>query len=926
MSWRVVRGDCIQAMAAMEPESVHAVVCDPPYGLEFMGREWDRLTYAGGNPSMKTGDRPIDERDGDTWQPGSAYGARQKNPRCRNCGKLARGNGACKCPTPDLDTRHAEGGFQMQAWHERWAREALRVLKPGGALLAFGGPRTIHRLVSGIEDAGFEIRDMLSWNFGSGFPKSLNLDGGLGTALKPAWEGITLARKPLAGTVAANVVAHGTGALNIDATRIGTDESLGRFNNAKPAEHRVPDSGPNAKNLGRMQSEAAWIDNSTGKGRWPANVLLSHSEGCNGECVPDCPVRLLDEQTGELGASRFFYVAKASAAERSAGLDGEGVIEGARRNVHPLGRRSSRSTRCAGLSGSSPRPAASCWRASTSSASSASPNTRTSRRPGSGGGSSIRRACRWRWRWRRTVCGGRWRTRARCRCSISSADSAVVAGVVENPRAQAAKTLLRAQRDPVWFCRNVLGVHLVSYQARILQDFLTHSRVTVRSANGVGKTRTAAYAALWVLFAFPDSRVITTANTWPQIERMLWHEINQVYRRSAFPLGGRCLKTALELDDGRYAIGLASDENRAENFAGHHAPNLLLIYDEASGIRAPIFEAGEGYMTTEGADGAGFGARQLLIGNPTRPGGQFYLSHHKQRALYAVHHISAFDTPAFTGEPCPPDVLARLPTRQFIEGRRQAWGEQSPMYDVRVMGNFPRESEKTVIGLGAIEDAQARELVADPTRVPTVLGCDVARFGDDETVIARRTGMRLRIRQTHTGKDVVWTSGALIEEARALPPNHVRIVVDDSGVGGGVTDIVRAYVRDNHLPWVVQAFNAGERARTVDPATGLPAFPNQRSESWFGMAAMMPDLDLDEDEQLAADLSSPVYSYTHPHLQRVVERKEVTKKRLGRSPDRADAAILTTIPPVGQIHTTHEADAVRRPRGSIMGNVLTEKW
>src|SRR5690606_17682322 len=100
----------------------------------------------------------------------------------------------------------------------------LRVLKPGGHLLAFGGSRTWHRLQSGIEDAGFEIRDSIAWLYGSGFPKSRNLDGdweGWGTALKPAFEPIVMARKPLVGTVAANVLAYGTGALNIDATRIG---------------------------------------------------------------------------------------------------------------------------------------------------------------------------------------------------------------------------------------------------------------------------------------------------------------------------------------------------------------------------------------------------------------------------------------------------------------------------------------------------------------------------------------------------------------------------------------------------------------------------------------------------------------------------------------------------------------------------------
>lgn len=167
---RLYLGDCLDVLAEMEPESVDAVVCDPPYGLEFMGKEWDSFaTYAGGNPNMKPQGATVGESSGVT------YGYRAKNPRCTRCGKLKRGNGACKCPEPRWDTRTSESAFAFQSWSAEWATEALRVLKPGGHLLAFGGTRTFHRLTCGIEDAGFEIRDCLSWLYGSGFPKSLDV-------------------------------------------------------------------------------------------------------------------------------------------------------------------------------------------------------------------------------------------------------------------------------------------------------------------------------------------------------------------------------------------------------------------------------------------------------------------------------------------------------------------------------------------------------------------------------------------------------------------------------------------------------------------------------------------------------------------------------------------------------------------------------
>lgn len=228
-------------------------------------------------------------------------------------------------------------GFMGRAWDasvpHAWAVEALRVLKPGGHLLAFGGTRTYHRLTCGIEDAGFEIRDCIAWLYGSGFPKSLNIGDGRGTALKPAYEPCVVARKPLRGTVAANVQQYGTGALNIDACRIGSETI---------AQHGRSDS-PNVAMSGRNYAESAGREWS---GRWPANVVLDEEAAA-----------MLDAQSGERGgsgmasgptlrdgnlsvargkfnglaadlepafygdtggASRFFYTAKASRSEREA--------------------------------------------------------------------------------------------------------------------------------------------------------------------------------------------------------------------------------------------------------------------------------------------------------------------------------------------------------------------------------------------------------------------------------------------------------------------------------------------------------------------------------------------------------------------------------------------------------------------------------
>lgn len=224
MSWRVIEGDCLEVMAGMGPESIDAVVTDPPYGLGFMGKQWDA--------------RP-----------------------------------------PGVE----------------WAEECLRVLKPGGHLLAFGGTRTYHRLACAIEDAGFEIRDCLAWLYAQGFPKSRNISGefkGWGTALKPAHESIVMARKPLVGAVASNMAEYGTGALNVDGCRIEASEPILSHGGAGNVATYSEWDRQYEKGSGREYREG---------GRWPANVAL-------------------DEDTaGAFKESRFFYCAKASRRERGEG-------------------------------------------------------------------------------------------------------------------------------------------------------------------------------------------------------------------------------------------------------------------------------------------------------------------------------------------------------------------------------------------------------------------------------------------------------------------------------------------------------------------------------------------------------------------------------------------------------------------------------
>ncbi len=297
MSMRILQGDCREVLKTLPDCSVDSIVTDPPYHLT-------------------TGK------------------------------KGGTGEASASLKTPHGRAR-VTTGFMGMTWDggdvaqdpAMWA-ECLRVLKPGGYLLAFSGTRTYHRMAVAIEDAGFEIRDQIGWAFGSGFPKSHNGPWG-GTALKPAWEPVCMARRPLIGTVEANWREHGTGALNIDASRIAADGEVRAPITGKggmPARHSVDEP-----------REAGPVSQPHDLGRWPANLIHDGSDevlaAFPAQAGAAAPVhkRNADKFRGTYGAfagnvdeagskfhgdtgsaARFFYCAKADRADRNEGLGAGG--------------------------------------------------------------------------------------------------------------------------------------------------------------------------------------------------------------------------------------------------------------------------------------------------------------------------------------------------------------------------------------------------------------------------------------------------------------------------------------------------------------------------------------------------------------------------------------------------------------------------
>jgi DNA modification methylase len=322
----VHHGDCLEVLRTLPDESVHAVVTDPPYGIRFMGQAWDGADI---ETVVARGRETNPMPDGVGGPRGGYRSAAAEAGRYNQSGAANRA---------------------FQAWCESWAAECLRVLKPGGHLLASGSPRTAHRLSAGIEDAGFEIRDSIAWLYGSGFPKSLDIGKvlaewkGWGTALKPGFEPITVARKPFPGTVADNVSEHGTGAMNIGGTRIAHANAADLAESEAKNRHATFGSGPRGNKVYNADNRARGDggDYSGAAGRWPTNVALDQVQAdeldrqsgmqTDGVAVnrnrgDERPMnvagapRKVGEKIdvgygGKGGASRFFYVAKAPASER----------------------------------------------------------------------------------------------------------------------------------------------------------------------------------------------------------------------------------------------------------------------------------------------------------------------------------------------------------------------------------------------------------------------------------------------------------------------------------------------------------------------------------------------------------------------------------------------------------------------------------
>lgn len=442
--------------------------------------------------------------------------------------------------------------------------------------------------------------------------------------------------------------------------------------------------------------------------------------------------------------------------------------------------------------------------------------------------------------------------------------------------------------NPVAFFEDVLGMVPDSWQNKVLNDLATHPKVSVRSGQGVGKTALEAGAILWFLTCRPYSKVIATAPTMQQLYDVLWAEIAKWLNDSFIKDLLKWTKTKVYMvgDEERW-FATAKTATKPENMQGFHEEHMLIVVDEASGVADPIMEAILGTLT--GADN-----KLLMCGNPNRLEGVFYDSHNSDRDKFKVHKVSSMDS--------------TRTSKDNIEMLLKKYGQDSDVARVRIFGDFPKGSLDSLISMETVEMACASKIPEDEVNSSKMLhiGCDVARFGDDKTVITPRIAAKIFEPSKYAKKSTMETVGNVLLICKAYMKEYkglkkCMIKVDDTGVGGGVTDRLREVIAEERLPYYVIPVNNGGAA-TDDNYANLGAqiwgevrdvLEENFSKRIQGKPAI---LELPDDDEMIKQFSNRRKKITSKGKIQL-ESKEDMKKRGVGSPDVADSVALAFYEP-----------------------------
>lgn len=418
--------------------------------------------------------------------------------------------------------------------------------------------------------------------------------------------------------------------------------------------------------------------------------------------------------------------------------------------------------------------------------------------------------------------------------------------------------------DPVGFCQYVLGVEPDEWQAAVLRDVAAGvRRISIRAGHGVGKSSCCAWLLIWhQVVKFPQKSVVT-APTASQLYDALFNEVKYWINKLPEPIKDLFETTSEKVTlksapEASFISARTSSADRPEALAGIHSEHVLLIVDEASAVPEAVFESAAGSMSGENAS-------VILIGNPTRNSGLFFKTHHQLASEWKTYHVSCLNSPRVA--------------KDFVEQIKSTYGEASNAYRVRVLGEFALRDDDTLIPAELVDSAMVRDITVVRSE-PVVYGLDVARFGDDRSVLCKRQGNVVLEFRVWQGLDLMQLTGAIVNEASVDKP--AEICVDSIGLGSGVADRLR------ELGHVVRDVNVSESSAMNPKAAKL------RDELWLSVkdwlnarACKLPKMD-----ELRQELVAPTYTFTSNGKIKV-EGKAEMKRRGMRSPDLADSLCIT---------------------------------
>jgi len=381
----------------------------------------------------------------------------------------------------------------------------------------------------------------------------------------------------------------------------------------------------------------------------------------------------------------------------------------------------------------------------------------------------------------------------------------------------------------------------------------------------------------WWLDAHPPGSafVVSTAPTFDQVRAILWRYIGQMHRKGGLP--GRVNQTEWWLGEEMVAFGRKPADTDPAAFQGIHALHVLVVVDEACGVPKDLWDAADS-LTSNHPDNC----RILAIGNPDDPGSHF-AEVCKPDSGWHVIGLSAFDTPNLTGEEVPDHLRKVLVAAEWVEEKRTEWGENSPLYQSKVLGMFPDNAEDTVVRLSKALECQRTPM--EPGN-PVELGVDVGGGGDETVIRERRGPVAGRVWKDH-GTDTMLVVGKVM--AAITETGATAVKVDSIGIGQGVADRLEELRREGKHQARVEAVNVGRSS------TRPQMFPKLRDQIWWEIGRELTESggwDLSAvDDATIAQLTAPKYGIDSSGRVKV-EDKDDTRKRIGRSPDDADALLL----------------------------------